>query len=70
METGTVKYFSAEKGFGFITPDGGGPDLYVHVSSFRDSDLTVLEAGQRVEYEVMLGPKGAKDLRATGVRVL
>ncbi|AQY67693.1 cold-shock protein [Pseudomonas veronii] len=70
METGTVKFFNVEKGSGFITPDGGGPDLYVHVSSFRGSDLTVLEEGQRVEYEVMLGPKGAKDLRAIGVRVL
>jgi CspA family cold shock protein len=49
METGTVKFFNAVKGFGFITPDGGGPDLYVHVSSFLDSEFAVLEEGQRVE---------------------
>ncbi|MFA5979498.1 MAG: cold shock domain-containing protein [Pseudomonas sp.] len=70
METGTVKFFNAVKGSGFITPDGGGPDLYVHVSSFLDSEFAVLEEGQRVEYEVWLAPKGVNDLRAINVRVL
>jgi CspA family cold shock protein len=63
--TGTVKWFNAEKGFGFIAqPDGGG-DVFVHHSAIQMSGYRSLEEGQRVEFEVQKGPKG---LMATNVR--
>lgn len=56
--TGTVKWFNAEKGFGFIAqPDGGG-DVFVHHSAIQMSGYRSLEEGQRVEFEVQNGPKG------------
>ena len=56
--TGTVKWFNAEKGFGFITqPDGGG-DVFVHHSAIQMSGYRSLEEGQKVEFEVQNGPKG------------
>jgi CspA family cold shock protein len=63
--TGTVKWFNAEKGFGFIAqPDGGG-DVFVHHSAIQMSGYRSLEEGQRVEFEVQQGPKG---LMATNVK--
>ena len=65
--TGTVKWFNAEKGFGFIAqPDGGG-DVFVHHSAIEMSGYRSLEEGQRVEFEVQQGPKG---LMATNVKPL
>ena len=58
METGTVKWFSSEKGFGFITPDGGGADLFVHHSEIKVSGYASLDEGQKVSYEVGEGRKG------------
>ncbi|MDF3292511.1 MULTISPECIES: cold-shock protein [Streptomyces] len=58
MATGTVKWFNAEKGFGFITQDEGGPDVFVHYSAIEGSGYRSLEEGQRVEYETSQGPKG------------
>lgn len=58
MKTGTVKWFSSEKGFGFIAPDDGGDDLFVHHSGIRGSGFASLEEGQKVEYEVGEGRKG------------
>nr|CAD6437888.1 cold-shock protein [Rhizobium sp. Q54] len=49
-QTGTVKFFNADKGFGFITPDNGGADIFVHVSSLQASRLTGLQEGQKVSF--------------------
>jgi CspA family cold shock protein len=58
MATGTVKWFNGEKGFGFITQDDRGPDVFVHFSAITGSGYRNLEEGQRVEYEASQGPKG------------
>lgn len=66
MPTGTVKWFNAEKGFGFITPDEGGQDLFAHYSAIDSRGYRSLEEGQRVEFEVAQGQKGpqAANIRA------
>ena len=56
--TGTVKWFSAEKGFGFITPDEGGADMFVHHSEIQTSGYASLDEGQKVSFEVGEGRKG------------
>ncbi|GAA4960690.1 cold-shock protein [Kineococcus glutinatus] len=58
MAQGTVKWFNAEKGFGFIEQDGGGPDVFVHYSAITGSGYRSLEENQRVEFEVTQGQKG------------
>ncbi|MEU4211056.1 cold-shock protein [Streptomyces sp. NPDC026206] len=60
MATGTVKWFNAEKGFGFIAQESGGPDVFVHYSEIDDAGggYRSLEEGQRVEFEVTQGQKG------------
>lgn len=58
MAQGTVKWFNAEKGYGFITPDGGGQDLFVHYSSIQADGYRTLDEGQSVEFEVGQGQKG------------
>lgn len=58
MATGTVKFFNADKGFGFIAPDEGGDDLFVHFSNIVASGYKTLEDGQKVEFEVGQGRKG------------
>ena len=58
MATGTVKWFSDEKGFGFITPDDSGKDLFVHHSGIAGEGFKSLAEGARVEYEAQQGPKG------------
>lgn len=64
MPQGTVKWFNSEKGFGFITPDDGSKDLFVHYSEIRSNGFRTLDEGQRVEFEVGQGDKGPA---ATGV---
>lgn len=58
MSLGTVKWFNAGKGFGFITPDDGGEDLFVHVSEIKGDGHGTLNDGQKVEFEVGEGKKG------------
>ncbi len=58
MTTGTVKWFNATKGFGFIEPEGGGNDAFVHISAVEKAGLSDLREGQRVEYELIPGRNG------------
>jgi cold shock protein len=58
MAQGTVKWFNAEKGFGFISPDGGDPDVFVHHSQIQIDGYRSLDENQRVEFQVTQGPKG------------
>jgi CspA family cold shock protein len=67
MAVGTVKWFSAEKGYGFITPDNGGKDLFVHFSAIQGDGYKSLNEGERVEYEESQGRKGPQ---ASNVRVV
>ncbi|MET3597600.1 MAG: cold-shock protein [Mesorhizobium sp.] len=52
MATGTVKWFNSTKGYGFIQPDAGGPDVFVHISAVERSGLSTLADGQKVNYEI------------------
>jgi cold shock protein len=67
MAQGTVKWFNAEKGYGFITVDGGGADVFVHWSAIQADGYKSLDEGQRVEFEVGQGQKGPQ---AEAVRIL
>ena len=66
MANGTVKWFNDSKGFGFITPDDGGKDLFAHVSAIQAAGFKTLSEGQKVSFEVTTGPKGqqASNIRA------
>jgi cold shock protein len=65
MATGTVKWFNAQKGFGFIQPDGGGKDVFVHVTAVQAAGLDALDEGQKVSYEVVTerGKQAAANLK-------
>jgi len=58
MPTGTVKWFNDAKGFGFITPEGGGNDLFAHFSAIQGQGFKTLAEGQKVSFDVTTGPKG------------
>lgn len=58
MAIGTVKWFNDSKGFGFITPDGGGDDLFAHFSAIQSQGFKTLQEGQRVSFDITTGPKG------------
>jgi CspA family cold shock protein len=62
---GAVKWFEPEKGFGFISPDGGGKDVFIHITALRRSGVTMLEPGQRVRVDVVDGKKGLEADRVT-----
>ncbi len=63
--TGTVKWFNDAKGFGFITPDNGGEDLFAHFSSIQMNGFKTLKEGQKVAFEIAQGPKGKQALNIT-----
>ena len=67
MATGSVKWFNGDKGFGFITQDDGGADVFAHFSAIATSGFRTLEENQRVEFEVA---QGAKGLQAENIRPL
>ena len=60
MATGTVKWLNADKGYGFITQDDGGSDVFVHFSSIQDTGYRSLSENEKVEFDVTQGPKGAQ----------
>lgn len=68
MQTGTVKWFNSQKGFGFIQPDGGGNDVFVHISAVERAGLNGLNEGQKVSFDVVAdrrsGKSSADNLRA------
>lgn len=68
MPQGTVKFFNDMKGFGFITPDGGGQDAFVHVSALEASGMRTLSQNQRVEYELAPDRRGRES--ATNVKAI
>ncbi len=65
MATGTVKWFNATKGFGFIAPQGGGPDVFVHITAVQAAGLRGLNDGQAISYEVVMerGKAAASNLK-------
>ena len=65
MATGTVKWFNDAKGFGFVTPEDGGKDLFAHFSAIQEQGFKTLKEGQRVSFDVVSGPKG---LQASNIR--
>jgi cold shock protein len=67
MDTGTVKWFNESKGFGFITPDTGGADLFAHVSEISGDGFKTLNENQKVRFETKRGPKG---LQASNIKPL
>ena len=60
MATGTVKWFNATKGYGFIQPDGGGADVFVHVSAVQQAGLSDLQEKQKISYELIMDPRKNK----------
>ncbi|OBJ49266.1 cold-shock protein [Mycobacterium sp. 1423905.2] len=67
MAQGTVKWFNAEKGFGFIAPDGDAKDVFVHYSEIQGSGFRSLDENQRVQFDIAQGPKGPQAVGVTAV---
>jgi len=65
MSTGTVKWFNESKGFGFITPEEGGADVFVHFSAIQGDGFRTLAEGQKVSFQIEKGPKGPQAAQVT-----
>ncbi|MBQ4383302.1 MAG: cold-shock protein [Firmicutes bacterium] len=70
MKTGTVKWFNPEKGYGFISPDEGGDDVFVHFSSILVDGYKTLNEQQKVSFDVETDPKNSSKMRAVNVRII
>ena len=70
MNNGTVKWFNEDKGYGFISNDNGGDDVFVHFSSIQGSGFKTLKEGQKVSYETETDPKNSSKLRAVNVNAI
>ena len=70
MYTGTVKWFNAEKGFGFIANDNGGEDVFVHFSAIQSDGFKTLDEGQKVSFDTEPDPKNSSKLRAVNVQIV
>ena len=64
MATGTVKFFNAQKGFGFIVQDGGGPDVFVHISAVELAGMSSLVEGQKLSFDIQPDPRKGKSAAA------
>jgi CspA family cold shock protein len=64
MPTGTVKFFNAQKGFGFIVQDGGGPDVFVHISAVERAGMSNLAEGQKLSFDIEADPRRGKSSAA------
>jgi cold shock protein len=64
MATGTVKFFNAQKGFGFIVQDGGGPDVFVHISAVERAGMSNLNEGQKLSFDVQADSRSGKSAAA------
>jgi CspA family cold shock protein len=69
MNNGTVKWFNEDKGFGFISNDNGGDDVFVHFSAIKSNGFKTLKEGQKVSYDVEPDPKDSRKMRAVNVCV-
>jgi CspA family cold shock protein len=67
VTVGTVKFFNSAKGFGFISPDGGGKDVFVHVSAVEAAGLRTLNEGQKVNFDIVPDARGAKAANLSAV---
>ena len=67
MTIGTVKFFNASKGFGFISPEGGGKDVFVHVSAVEAAGMRTLNEGQKVNFDIQPDARGAKAANLSAV---
>lgn len=67
MNTGTVKWFNSQKGFGFLTNDNGGDDVFVHFSAIVTNGFKSLEEGQKVTFDIETDPKDSRKIKATNV---
>jgi len=67
VPTGTVKWFSDQKGYGFIVPDGGGKDIFVHHTGIEGAGFKSLKEGDKVQYEVSQSPKGEQAIKVTKI---
>ena len=70
MNNGTVKWFNAEKGYGFISNDNGGEDVFVHFSAIQIDGFKTLNEGQKVSFEIESDPKNPSKLRAANVQLI